>query len=191
MGLFAPVNFSRSPLQAHSIAAFELEKFCSHENGFLSRFGGDYAAGRTNVTSFETRNTAVSLSPPPSASHLAHHELQVERVSQNISALKLEVFAGTRHADLQHTVGGISQQNRELLEAATAIHKRYEAKVTAALREFRREITDLEHKFSLRRVDEAIYTSLVPLSIPAAAPLSIPAAGTIQSKVKGIKSRPL
>jgi hypothetical protein len=91
---------------------------------------------------------------------------------------------------VQQTIIGISQQNKELLNAAGAIHMRYESRVTSALKEFRREITELEHQFSIRRVDEAITSSVGP-AITSPSPISIAAAGTLKSKQKGFLSKPL
>jgi Ribonuclease G/E len=101
--------------------------------------------------------------------------------------MDLNVLEKIRHNRMEDTITGITVQNQELLSAASAIHKRYEAKVTSALNEFRREITELERQFSIRRLDDALQlNSLVP-GQPA---ISLPAAGTLKSKPKGFKSRP-
>jgi hypothetical protein len=150
------------------------------------------ATGHTQA-SFESANTAISLSPPFEARHSS--ELQVETMSQQIAAVQLELLQTMReeilqagsfhHQGAEQAIAGVSQQNQELLKAASAIHKRYEAKLSAALKEFRREITELEQQFSMRRVQEALGFSAVPVQ-----PLSLPAAGTLKSKQKGFKSRP-
>ncbi len=135
----------------------------------------------------EFSNVVVLQSPMLSEATLLP-ELQVDVASQN--CLELSLLDSIRNHGIQQTIDGISQQNKELLKAAGAIHKRYENKVTAALKEFRREITELEHRFSMRRVDEALATSLVPV-MASKSPLSIPAAGTLKSKQKGYKAKPL
>jgi hypothetical protein len=98
----------------------------------------------------------------------------------------VEILSSIQQNRVEQKIAGISRQNQELLKAASAIHMRYEAKVTTALKDFRREIAELEQDFSMRRLDEAIHSSLVP----AISPLSTPAAGTLKSNQKGFKSRP-
>jgi hypothetical protein len=113
-----------------------------------------------------------------------------ETISKKISAMELELLqtmGSIRHQGAEQAISGVSQQNLELLKAAGAIHKRYEAKVTTALKEFRREITELEQQFSMRRVQEALDESAASVSPQ---PLSLPAAGTLKSKHRGFKSRP-
>ena len=93
----------------------------------------------------------------------------------------VDILQSVQQNRVEQKIAGISRQNQELLKAASAIHMRYEAKVTTALKDFRREIAELEQDFSMRRLDEAIHSSL---------PLSTPAAGTLKSNQKGFKSRP-
>ena len=132
---------------------------------------------------FEPENATVSLSPP---TNVVLRSLHVGTMSQTLSTMDLNVLENIRHNRMEDTITGITVQNQELLSAASAIHKRYEAKVTSALKEFRREITELERQFSIRRLDDALLNSLVP-GQPA---ISLPAAGTLKSKQKGFKSRP-
>jgi hypothetical protein len=130
---------------------------------------------------FEPESTAVSLSPPTfTAPHLSQLRIM------SFPAMELDVLESVRRNRVEQKIAGISQQNQELLKAANAIHKRYEAKVSTALKDFRREITELEQQFSMRRVDEALHSALVP----ASSPLSTPAAGTLKSKQNGFRSRP-
>jgi TPR repeat protein len=175
--------------QAHPKAVFEVQKHSAFSTQSQmspvfhkdrpSHLGLGYSKGV-----FEPDYATVSLSPPTNA---ALRSLQVGTMSQSLSAMDLNVLENIRHNRMEDTITGITVQNQELLNAASAIHKRYEAKVTSALKEFRREITELERQFSIRRLDDALQlNSLVPVQ-PA---ISLPAAGTLKSKQKGFKSRP-
>ena len=144
---------------------------------------------KASFETIESANMAISLSPPFEESHLTQRE-KFETISKRISAMELELLqtmGSIRHQGAEQAISGVSQQNLELLKAAGAIHKRYEAKVTTALKEFRREITELEQQFSMRRVQEALDESAASVSPQ---PLSLPAAGTLKSKHRGFKSRP-
>jgi hypothetical protein len=176
-------------LQAHGKAASELLSLCAiccvFEEQVPLPIHFDHYAIKETVRSesfFESSNVVVLPSPPSSIAS------SVDMTSQSYSATELSLLDSVRNHGMQ--IVGISQRNKELLHAASAIHMRYETKVTSALKEFRREITELERQFSMRRIDEATFSSSVPaLSSPA--PISTPAAGTLKSKQNRLKKRPL
>jgi len=158
--------------QGHSKADIEFKKMSDFGTGTLERFASSFqgeestpdAPGSTRIHAmFASEKGALSLSPkflPPTFA---------------------DVLESIRHNRVEQTIAGISQQNQEMVKAASAIQKRYEAKVTTALKEFHREITELEQQISMRRVNEALDSCFVPTQ----SPLSIPAAGTLKSKQKG------
>jgi hypothetical protein len=173
--------------QGHFKAALELQRMPSfgsveHASCSFEGYRSSPNGGALSKSIFEPESTVVSLSPPIfTAPHLSQLH-----VSMIFPPMDLDVLESIRHNRVEQKIAGISQQNQELLKAASAIHKRYEAKVSTALKDFRREITELEQQFSMRRVDEALHSSLVP----APSPLSTPAAGTLKSKQNGFRSKP-
>lgn len=187
MLILFPQAHCKAAVELQGMSAFSAHRFRRHVS--LPFHHDHFDTTGTGNTQAESSNVVVLQSPRLSeATPLP--ELQVDVASQNCSSLELSLLDSIRNHGIQQTIDGISQQNKELLKAAGAIHKRYENKVNAALKEFRREISELEHQFSMRRVDEALATSLVPV-MASKSPLSIPAAGTLKSKQKGFKAKPL
>jgi len=187
--ILLPQAHCKAAIELQGMSAFSEHRFHRHVSLPFHNDHFDNTGTRNTQAVHESSNVVVLQSPLLSEATLLP-ELQVDVASQNCSSLELSLLGSIRNHGIQQTIDGISQQNKELLKAAGAIHKRYENKVTAALKEFRREITELEHQFSMRRVDEALATSLVPV-MASKSPLSIPAAGTLKSKQKGYKAKPL
>jgi hypothetical protein len=177
--IFSPQGHPKAVLEAqkHSVFGTQSQMSPIFHSDRPSHLGLRYSKGI-----FEPENPTVPLSPP---TNVVVRSLPSDTMSQSLSVP--ENIRQNRFEDKKIT--GITVQNQELLNAASAIHKRYEAKVTSALKDFRREITELERQFSIRRLDDALKSiSLVPAQPETA--ISLPAAGTSKSNPKGSKSRP-
>jgi hypothetical protein len=159
--------------QGHSKAAIELQKMSDFGTGTLERFASSFQAEESTPNASGSTSIHAMFTPAKGALSLSPKFLPPTFV---------DVLESIRYNRVEQTIAGISQQNQEMVKAASAIQKRYEAKVTTALKEFHREITELEQQISMRRVNEALDSCFVPTQ----SPLSIPAAGTLKSKQKGL-----